>query len=102
MYLLQFRILGNGFRDFRIVLHRATPERIDSKIYRKVLLRETRIVSNHFRLRNLRQWRQPISQNGFLNVIPGIMPDDLPFVVSGFWWSVAFFSQCLSLYELLI
>src|SRR5439155_19620315 len=99
MYLLQFRILGNGFRDFRIVLHRATPERIDSKIYRKVLLRETRIVANHFRLRNLRQWRQPISQKGFWNVMPGIMPDDLPFDVAGVCWSVACFAQSRSLCE---
>src|SRR2546426_2611060 len=97
MYLLQFRILGDGFRDFWIVLHRATPERIDSYIYCKVLLRETRIVANHFRLRNLRQWRQPISQKGFWNVIPGVMPDDLPFDVAGFGWIVALFAQSRSL-----
>ena len=97
MDLLQLRTLSYRFGDFRVVLHRATPERINSQVNSKVLLRETRIVANHFRLRNFRQGRQPISQQSLWNVLPRVRPDKLTLDVARFCWVVSFLTPSRSL-----
>src|SRR6266571_2668072 len=72
MHLLYLMRLNNDITDLRIVFHRATPERIDSKIRRVHLLRESCKVPYDFRFRDLGKAEKRVPSQSLRNYLQRI------------------------------